>query len=253
MKRQRYRYYGTPDPMTEREAYHCEKYLKRKKDRIIQVGRFLLDSDSLLAPFHLDCGNCRSVHGQTCCEGGQPYSVDKWQMPLIEATTPKAVAAFLQGRSAHPSLWCAQGYSPGSIPLHEGSCYFYGPIGEGHGCILHAYAEKKGEEVYPLKPFSCQLYPLDLIQIEEKVLITAVTEETAAFSRWGNDYLKNFYCASLERRKAADHLPAEVFAVAGYRPAYQWGNEFLQETFGTEAELAFAKIKESIIRQQPPQ
>ncbi|WP_134682963.1 DUF3109 domain-containing protein [Brevibacillus migulae] len=246
MTKQRYRYYGTPDPMTEREVYHCEKYLKRKKDRIIRAGRYLIDQEALLAPFHLDCGNCRSVHGHTCCEGGQPYSVNKWQVPQIEETAPKAIESFLKDRTVHPSIWCAQGYRPGNIPVHEGNCYFYGPIGGGYGCMLHAYAEANGEAVYPLKPFSCQLYPLDLIQIGEEILITAVTEQTASFSRWGTDYLENFYCASLSRRQAAVGMAEDQFAIAGYRPAYQWGLELLREAFGVEVELAVANaVKES--------
>lgn len=238
MKNRHYRYYGTPDPMTEREIYHCEKYLQRKKEQILETGRFLVDRQALLTPFHLDCGNCRRVHGHTCCEGGQPYSVEKWQIPPIEEATPRAVQAYLQDRSAHPSMWCSQGYRPGSIPVHEGNCYFYGPVGEGCGCILHAYAEAAGEPVYPLKPFSCQLYPLDLIQIGEQILITAVTEQTAAFSRWGTDYLEHFYCASLARRKEASHLSPNQFSLDGYRPAFAWGVELLREAFGKEAEEA---------------
>lgn len=232
-----YRFVGTPDPMSEREAYQCHKYLKRYKMNLLAAGRFLIDIEALLAPFHLDCFNCRQVHRETCCDG-QPYAVDTWQMPLLEREAQAITQRYMSEREQkwldQVGIW-EQQKTAGTIRLKHSSCLFYTEVDGRYGCMIHAHAEKSGQPVFPLKPFSCQLYPLEFIQVGEQVLITALTEETAPFSRWGTDYLDHFLCASLDRRKRATHLDAALFAVEGYRPAYQWGLSFLKYALGQEA------------------
>lgn len=245
---QRYHYYGTPDPMTEKETYHCKKYLKRKAANLVTEGRFLIDTAALATLFHLDCFNCQRVHRETCCEGGQPYAADLWQIPIIEQEAPAVVQTYLQAavqkRIKQCGIW-EKGNSPGELLMNHGNCVFFAEINGTSCCSLHAFAEANQREVYPMKPFSCQLYPLDIIQIGENILITAVNTETAAFSRWGTDYLESFYCASIERRRKATHLEPELFSLDGYRPAYLWGLELLQHAFGKETAEAVKQALES--------
>lgn len=236
--KQAFRYVGTPDPMSPKEVYHCEKYLKRNKAAMVLAGGYLVDVDALLSLFHLDCWNCRAVHRETCCEGGQPYAVEEWQIPIMELEIP-AIAnrlADVRQRKQWEALgvWDPQ-QSPGTIRMQHGNCLFFQENDGRYGCAIHAYAEQMGQELHPLKPFSCQLYPLDLIETEEGVLLTAVTEETSTFSRWGTDYLEQFYCASQERRRHATHLDDELFAVEGYRPAYEWNLPLLRYLLKEEA------------------
>ncbi|WP_211207788.1 DUF3109 family protein, partial [Citrobacter freundii] len=157
---------------------------------MIKAGRYMVDVPALLALFHLDCWNCRAVHRETCCEGGQPYAVEEWQIPLLEKQVP-AIAARLQTAGERENwerygVW-DRGQLPGTIRMRHGNCLFYQENNGRFGCAIHAYAEEAGHDVLPLKPFSCQLYPLDLIDTGQEILLTAVTKETSSFSRWGTD------------------------------------------------------------------
>lgn len=238
MRPERFRFVGTPDPMTQKEAYQCEKYMKRNRESIVRVGDFLIDVPALLSPFHLDCWNCRAVHGATCCEDGQPYAVDHWQIPVIEEELP-AISARLEDPRERDNwsdrgIW-EPGQPPGTIRTRHGDCLFFQEIGGRYGCAIHAYAEAEGSDLFRLKPISCQLYPIDLIDTGSGILFTAVTPETSSFSRWGTDYLEHFYCASLERRKLARHLDETAFAVDGYRPAYEWNLPLLRYVLKEQA------------------
>lgn len=233
-----FRYHGTPDPMTQKEAYHCEKYMKKHRDDFIRAGEYLVDVPALLSLFHLDCWNCRTVHRETCCEGGQPYAVEKSQIPIMEDALPSIAARLKEEKERNN--WLEQGIwdvgqPPGTLRMRHGDCLFYQENNGKHGCAIHAFAEETGRELHPLKPFSCQLYPIDLIETGEGILLTAVTPETSSFSRWGTDYLEHFYCASVERRKQAVHVDESLFTLDGYRPAYEWNLPLLRYLLGEDA------------------
>lgn len=226
-----FRYVGTPDPMTRGESYRCEKYLKRNKAALVEAGDYLVDVPALLTLFHLDCGNCRTVHRETCCEGGQPYALEERQVSLLNRELP-AIDRHFSANKRFPT-WSEQRIwddrqPAGTLRLEHGHCVFFQEINGKYGCAIHAYAEQTNAELYSLKPFSCLLYPLELIDTGEKILLTALTEETAAFSRWGTDYLEQFYCASVKRRRLAAHLDERHFALEGYRPAYEWNLPLLR-------------------------
>jgi len=245
--KQRFRYVGTPDPMTQKEVYLCEKYIKKHRHELVRAGEYWVDVAALLTLFHLDCWNCRTVHGETCCEGGQPYAVDKRQIPVMEGHLDR-IADHLQDERERANwqvygIW-EVGQPPGTIRMKHGNCLFYRELNGRYGCAIHAYAEQTGSELYPLKPFSCQLYPLDLIETAEGILLTAVTAATSSFSRWGTDYLEHFYCASRERRKQAAHVDASLFALDGYRPAYEWNLPLLRYVLQDQAERVEAILAE---------
>lgn len=246
-RQQRYRYVGTPDPMTQKEAYQCEKYMKKNRDSLVRAGEYLVDVPALLSLFHLDCWNCRAVHGETCCEGGQPYAVQKQQMSILEEEL--ALVAAQLGEEKERTHWMEYGIwdiaqPPGTIRMRHGNCLFYQELDGRRGCAIHAHAERTGKELFPLKPFSCQLYPLDLIDTGDAILLTAVTPDTSSFSRWGTDYLEHFYCASKERRQQADHVNAELFSLDGYRPAYEWNMPLLRYLLKEHAEQIEALMAE---------
>lgn len=230
-----YRYYGTTDHMTHKEAYQCERYVKRHKADMYVEGHYLIDLPALLRPFHLDCNQCHMAHRETCCENGQPYAVADWQEPIVNDATNEIVARYFTQPASQlvekHGIW-DKGSTTGSLRTLHGNCLFFQEINGRNCCAIHAYAESEQQDVYRVKPFSCQLYPLELIQIGELVLITALTEETAHFSRWGFDYLEQFYCASQERRKQAVHLEESLFSLSGYRPAYEWSESVIRRAFG---------------------
>jgi|GEM_PF-814856 hypothetical protein len=255
-----FRYAGTPDPMTREESERCKKYLKRHEAELVKAGRFLVDVSALLTPFHLDCANCRTVHSETCCEGGQPYALESWQTSRLCRELPAITRHFFGERGTsgwtEENIW-DQRKLPGTLRLTNGRCVFFREIDGIYGCALHAYAEQTNAELHALKPFSCQLYPLDLIDTGKSILLTALTAETASFSRWGSDYLEQFYCANRKRRREASHLDENRFSLAGYRPAYEWNLPLLryllkEESVRVEAILQKTRLTqlESVI--QPP-
>ena len=247
-KKPLFRYAGTPDPMARGESDRCRKYLKCHEADLVEAGRFWVDVPALLAPFHLDCANCRNVHQETCCEGGQPYALESWQVSRLSQELAAITRHFYgeQGSSrwSEKHVWDHR-QPPGTLRLTNGNCVFFQEINGKYGCAIHAYAEQTNTEMLPLKPFSCQLYPLDLIDTGEKILLTALTEETASFSRWGNDYLEHFYCASLPRRRKASHLDENHFTIEGYRPAYEWNLPLFRYLLQGEAARVEAILQEA--------
>ncbi|PPA91452.1 DUF3109 family protein [Brevibacillus laterosporus] len=233
-----YGYYGTTERMSQKESYHFHKYVKKKKNRLVQKGHFYIDVDALQRPCHLDCFNCHIVHRETCCENGQPYAVQDWQLSLIEAESRSVAAAYLNGRSQQRVMehGCFESAEPGVVRMEKGSCLFYGQVDGQRCCLLHAHGLREQKDVYSIKPFSCQLYPIDFVMMDnENILITALTEETASFSRWGHEYLEIFYCANQEKRKQATHIDEQLFSLDGYQPAYIWGRELIERSFGEDA------------------
>ncbi len=238
-----YAYYGTSDPMSEHEVYRFKKYWKQNRKKLIRSGRFWFDPDALKRLFHLDCFQCKAVHQATCCERGHPYAVSSRQVKPIEQYVTQMKPGFLLPEAEQTikesGIWEMGRYD--TIKKHEGDCLFATRLNGISCCAVHAHAAVYEDDVYPIKPFSCQLYPLEIIQMPDGILITALTEETAGFSRWGWDYLDYYYCANLERRKRAEQLDANVFSVDGYRPAYWWGMELLKRTFGPEVTEALER------------
>lgn len=232
--RESYTYYGTPDVMGEREIYRLQKYLKQKKSKLVASGRFLFDLESLEQPFLLDCFNCKTVHQETCCEKGEPYSVPYQQVKRIEEYVAKMEEGYLlpgaKQAIQEKGIW--QTGTLDTIKRHEGNCLFVTICDGKSCCAIHAHAAALDHEVFPVKPFSCQLYPIDIIRMPDKILITALTEETVGFSRWSKDYLDMFYCASRERRAKDLAVPNHLFPVEAYRSAYSWGREILLLEFG---------------------
>ena len=235
---QSYKYYGTTDLMSQQEAYRCAKYLKQHRASLVAHGRLLIDTKALLTPCNLDCFRCHLVHRETCCENGQPYAMEEWQSKRLEEVADPVIRKYMQGsageRLMQSGIW-DQAKGRGNIQQYRGSCGFLTEVNGSRCCAIHAYAVQENQEVYPVKPFSCQLYPVELIQVGEQILVTALDEETASFSRWGADYLESFYCSNLSRRKAAKHLDEALFALEAYQPAYRWGKYIIENALGKEA------------------
>lgn len=251
----RYRFVGTPLPLTENEAYHLQKYWKkgRKSGAIKAWETYDLDLPALNTPVLLDCGHCHSAHHESCCEGGFPFPPAAEQLPLLEQHLPAIAARHLhagkQERLSQRGLY-ERHYETAGLPTiatHDGNCLFCTVEGGGPACAAHRYALEEQLSPQQMKPFSCSLFPLELIADEDgRVLVTALTAETAKFSRWGNAYRNDFVCANLPLRLQAERTPGapeissnvrrelaeDVFAPQRYRPAWLEMKEILCNTFG---------------------
>lgn len=79
----------------------------------------------------------------------------------------------------------------GALPK-DGRCLFTTVDKEGMPlCALHSYALSIGADILEFKPYECFMYPLDFIQIDEKILITSIDNHgsTQGFIRWGDTHL----------------------------------------------------------------
>jgi hypothetical protein len=262
-QRARFRFVGTPLDLTERETYYLLKYWKkgRAARTILSVevraekGRpqeFDLDLAALQTPVLLDCANCHLAHEESCCEGGFPFPPEEELLPVLDAQLAelgeKWLTPVVQEHIRAKGLY-EQHVETGGFPTigtFDGNCLFCRVEGQGPVCMAHRHALEKGMQAEELKPLSCLLYPLDLIEDERgRVLVTALTERTAAFSRWGEDYRLDFLCANRELRAAAEEgralrpnirrsLAAETFALDRYRPVWQEAQGLLTRLYGDE-------------------
>ncbi|WP_134703496.1 DUF3109 family protein [Ammoniphilus sp. YIM 78166] len=227
-------YYGTNDALSSKEAYHYKKYMKRAN--IQTMGRFHFDP-VLFTPVNLDCLNCKLVHSTTCCEGGQPYSMKPDNLNRLHLHAQEIIQTHLdpkRQKEAQETGYIesvSETFSP-TIKDCEGDCFFLGKQESQSFCSIHRYALENKLSPWLLKPFSCSLFPLDIIEDGEKLLITAITPETAPFSRWGKDY-EHFFCVNYQKRKEAELSP-ELFSLKNFKPAWTWSQELLEQSFGKE-------------------
>lgn len=239
-------YYGTKEQLSSKESYALKKY--RKRTAFTTYGNFLLDP-ALFTLVNLDCNHCRKVHPSTCCEDGQPYSMTDDAESLLMSHAKQIVQSYHTVKRNHE--FSESGFLEISERTNgvrsikkcdDGNCFFYVSNEQEGYCSIHRYAEQQQIDYMNIKPFSCSLFPLDIIQDDHFILLTALTEETMSFSRWGSEYA-NYLCINLSLRKTVK-IDQPYFSLQGYKPAWQWGQELLAKAFGED-------LIEAIIRLQP--
>ncbi|CEH31794.1 hypothetical protein AM501_17715 [Aneurinibacillus migulanus] len=228
----RSRYYGTPESLEFNEALAVYEYVVPRLDKtIIRHGKYLIDTEALCAPVNLDCFNCHLLHGHNCCEQGQPYSMHGDNLTAFEEHAFAILYAYTHdGRAAETEKkglfeqTSNTNYYP-SIRKYKGNCLYLVEDNGQRICAIHRYALDKGIHPAKLKPFSCSLFPLEIIESDLGILITAVTPLTEGFSRWGDYYRKHYSCVNPKRRP--NNAPNEYFAADGYVPAWTWARDLL--------------------------
>lgn len=241
-------YFGTQDALSNKEAFHLKKYLKRNNS--FKVGRFVIDP-AIFTMVNLDCMNCHRVHRSTCCEGGQPYSTDQVSEKKLELAAPFIIQKYLDEKrqqEANESGYkedCSSGLLSPTIKLCEGNCFFYVKGDEESYCSIHRYALDHEISPLELKPMSCSLFPLDIIQMESLLFFTAITPDTAVFSRWGYEYEEHL-CVNLKKREMSG-ISTDLFSLNDYKPAWEWCRDLLQQTFGEELIKVILSLEEQRI------
>lgn len=255
MKQHGFRFTGTPLDLTEGEAYHLRKYWRkgRQARTILPLDAFAVEVDvaALQVLVQLDCAHCHLAHVSSCCEGGFPFPPAQDLLPMLEEHLGGISALLTSERVGHllrEGLYERYLETAGhqTIGTFAGDCTFCQVEEHGPACMAHRYAVQAGLAPEAVKPLSCLLYPLDLIQSEEhgRTLLTALTEQTTAFSRWGAEYRLDYLCGNHALRVADEstdrspnirrNLPADVFASEGYRPAYVEGRDLLTSLYGAD-------------------
>jgi hypothetical protein len=235
----RSRYYGTPEQLGFAESLAVYEYLVPRLDKtIIRHKQYLIDTKALLTSVNLDCFNCHLVHGHNCCEKGQPYSMHGENLALFE----KHAFAILEAHAQEERLQEAKkhglfeqtagtNYYP-SIRTYQGDCLYLVEENGQRLCAIHRYALAKGMDPAKLKPFSCSLFPLEIIETDPGILITAITKETESFSRWGDYYRKRYACVNPKRRPKG--TPDSYFSSDEYVAAWIWARDLLIAYWGKE-------------------
>jgi hypothetical protein len=234
------KYYGTQESLSKKEEFHFKKY--RKKASFLKYKHFYIDP-AIYTPVNLDCKHCHIVHASSCCENGQPYSMTVEAENLLKEHAPDIIKKYLDDERLADAM--LHGYmeqittnntstfnTVQSIKTCNGDCFFLQKSGKETYCSIHRYAEEKQVPPLEFKPFSCTLFPLDIIQYHNEILLTAITKETASFSRWGTQY-NNYMCIDLDVRKKSD-LADEYFTINSYKPAWEWNGSLLEHSFGSD-------------------
>lgn len=234
------RFYGTQEYLSKKEDRLVRQYIQQnlgKTIHFLEEDHLLID-ENLLTPVNLDCFHCHQVHGHNCCEGGQPYSLEGKNLQLFEE---HAYAILKEFNQDNRYLFARQkglfektrqtNYYP-CIRIFQGNCLFLVQLDGQHLCAIHRYALDHEIDPYALKPFSCSLFPLEMIQVEGNLLVTALTRKTEHFSRWGSYYRKNYSCINpslLPKRYAQDYFRKE-----NAKPAWFWAKDLLCAYLGKE-------------------
>lgn len=234
------RFYGTQEDLTKKEDRLVRQYIQqnlRKSIHFIEDHQLLID-ENLMTPMNLDCFHCHEVHGHNCCEGGQPYSMEGKNLELFEE---HAFSILKEFNRDNRYLYAKEkgifektrgtNYYP-CIRIFQGNCLFLVELDDQYLCAIHRYALNHEIDPYTLKPFSCSLFPLEMIQVDKNLLITALTRKTEPFSRWGNYYRKNYSCINsslLPKRYAMNY-----FLTENAKPAWLWAKDLLCAHLGTK-------------------
>jgi hypothetical protein len=235
-------YYGTEEYLSKKEVFHLKKY--RKKTPFISYENFHIDP-AIFTPMNLDCKHCLKVHSSTCCENGQPYSMSKETVKDLNLHAKEIIKKHLDEERLTEAL--LHGYmepesqpnGARSIKTCKGDCFFFQKTETDSFCSIHRYAEDNGNDPLHLKPYSCTLFPLDIIQDGNEIILTVLTGETESFSRWGSEY-REYLCINLDLRKTRD-LADEYFTTDRYKPAWEWNQSLLEHSFGSHLVVAIAE------------
>ncbi|MFT9848157.1 DUF3109 family protein [Aneurinibacillus sp. REN35] len=233
----RSRYYGTPESLPFTEALAVYEYIVPRLGKSIhRHGQYLIDRDALLTPANLDCFHCHLVHGHNCCESGQPYSMHGENLTLFNEHAFVILDMYAHDGRAEAVRKTgiyeqnAQTNHYPSIRKHKGDCLYLIEEDGKRLCAIHRYALAKGMDPAKLKPFSCSLFPLEIIESDMGLLITSLTPETETFSRWGDYYRRRYSCVNPKRRP--NDVPNEYFGSTGYIPAWEWAKDLLISYWG---------------------
>jgi hypothetical protein len=228
-------YYGTREDLENKELFHFKKY--KKKNRFTSFGYFFIDH-SVFTLVNLDCKNCHRVHTFSCCEDGKPYSMTKGSEDFLQQHALQIIKEHLdidrlfEARQNGYTEPVSEDSKIESIKTCKGNCFFLKKEENISYCSIHKYSEMNHIAPAEMKPFSCSLFPLDIIQVDNEIYITLLTPETESFSRWGTQY-RDYLCVNMNRRKEIN-LEDPIFLEKNYRPAWRWSENLLSTYLGKE-------------------
>lgn len=129
-----------------------------------------------------------------CCEGGS-LSIPLNKAKLINRHIG-GITEYMNSRSVTTLEnigWCEK--VNGSIVtrvLSDNSCIFSIYDEPYNLCAIHLYVDDNPElELFDFKPTSCMLFPVDIIRVGSKLLITSVSMNTCGITRYGDYHISH--------------------------------------------------------------
>lgn len=221
---------------------------------IKKFGKNYFDVKSLAMQVNLDCFNCHKVMDVLCCDGvGFPPFYEDCEK--VYKLFPKILREMCSDKLYHEKMGVIMRYglftysydrknvynmenyySDRTFRLHDGKCIFSVPveIGDetgrsGFKCAIHGYALNNGLDVFDVKPRACQLFPIDVITINDEFDFVFGCNGDTAFNRWGEDV----GCIKLTDAKEL-YESVGAFNPDDYKPLFLFEQNFLIHVYGKE-------------------
>lgn len=178
-------------------------FAKAERDpQVVRCGTVLIDVPGVVER-QVVCGNCfdeasaRALAGKVCCATFR-VPIERAEVRRIERVLPQVRRV----RDVGAAIDTAGGFwreEDGIVWLRErptGACVFLSaPPGGRPLCTLHEWAVAAGRDHRRLKPESCCLFPLYLVEWEGRVFITSYgTRWWAEMEPEETDDVKDFVC-----------------------------------------------------------
>lgn len=254
-----YDMFGLEVEMNGLQSSRANKYFK-EKGKFLKIENVYYDLTSLSTLVNLDCFNCHRIQ-RPCCDGS-PYEFSDEYLSLIDEKVDDIIKTCLpkdkqkeyfsfMHKYGYVSL---VGYDQQKIFFNppeflktftekDMKCFFFFKDSDGiEKCMIHRYCVLKGIDFTTLKPPSCMLFPIDVINFKHSdskkdfKMVFAITEDTKTFSRWSSEYLE-FACTN----KGLGYK--DMFLDKDYVPAYKAQGTSFKKLFGKVAyESIDAKI-----------
>lgn len=153
------------------------------RDNLGQAGKGrLLDLPALAQSWTCATGACtpglRAASARSCCADLE-LTPTADERAAIDAALPE-IAAFLGQRDARWAGGAPAIYDGDALRRPGKRCVFAVMGAEGLGCGLHTLEDASGRTRGALKPLACRLFPLVLVEVDERTtLLSAIHRNTA--------------------------------------------------------------------------
>lgn len=158
------------------------------RDNLGQAGKGrLLDLPALAQSWTCATGACtpgrREPHARSCCADLEltPTTAER---AALDAALPE-IAAFLaptdpRWAGGAPAIYEGDPSDGGAVRRPGRRCVYAGMSPQGLYCGLHALEDASGRARGTLKPLPCRLFPLVLVEVDERTtLLSAIHRSTA--------------------------------------------------------------------------
>jgi hypothetical protein len=164
-----------------------ERYLDylKQKPRVFMHGNLIFDIASLDS--YYNCDTCRKKNPKAFCCSGHDLELTRRDVKAVSGLLPSLLRAYPSLRRALGGedfwRWGDEFEQVMRRKLND-DCLFLLP--GGRGCVIHDWALANGVDPLEAKPYICSLYPLVVVMISERVVISTLNRETKVILESGH-------------------------------------------------------------------